>query len=430
MTPRPSPKFFNRAGFTLVELMVAITAGLIISVMVFALAKDANAFYRRETRAADATMGTLIGFERLRGDISRAGFLSSANVYRDPMFCGTAADVTAWDGGPLKQLASLSIETETQANIINNPVLTAAGIVPQRITLAGSFDGIEEFPTADIQACDAGCTGYRIFLQTNVGPLARMNYLTRTDKAALLSSLFTVGRAMRIVSVSGRLQFGVLTGVGIDTATNLPRLVLKDKPALNVATAAGTPCSLRGGQNVVNVINFIRYRLDTIGGDPTLDANLAPLANNGNPWDVNRLELFREELSPTGTVLSREVVAEYAVDLRFAISAVPVANVSNSQANKITPYDFGNSSVITLTQPMLVGTMNTSRPQLVRSVVARLSIRSRDPDRTGDVTAASDVATGMYRINLDTTGTNPAFARVRTLRSEIGLPAHAGLTWL
>ena len=41
-------------GFTLVELMVAITAGLFVAVASFALAKQGSKFFQQEARVANA----------------------------------------------------------------------------------------------------------------------------------------------------------------------------------------------------------------------------------------------------------------------------------------------------------------------------------------------------------------------------------------
>jgi prepilin-type N-terminal cleavage/methylation domain-containing protein len=73
----------HERGFTLVELMVAMVAGLFVSMAVFTLAKHASGFAMRQSRIADATLQSVIGFERLQADIARAGFLSSPNVVRD-----------------------------------------------------------------------------------------------------------------------------------------------------------------------------------------------------------------------------------------------------------------------------------------------------------------------------------------------------------
>ena len=70
-------------AFTLVELMVAMVAAMFVATSVFALAKHASAFAMRQSRVADATLQSVMGFERLQADIARAGFLSS------PTWCVT-----------------------------------------------------------------------------------------------------------------------------------------------------------------------------------------------------------------------------------------------------------------------------------------------------------------------------------------------------
>jgi prepilin-type N-terminal cleavage/methylation domain-containing protein len=57
------PTFARRAarGFTLVELMVALSGGLFLSAIVFALSRDTTRFYQQETRVASATLAGLVG---------------------------------------------------------------------------------------------------------------------------------------------------------------------------------------------------------------------------------------------------------------------------------------------------------------------------------------------------------------------------------
>ena len=90
----------GNAGFTLVELMVALTGGLFISLAVFALSRDSGRFYQSETRLANATVGGMLGFERLRTDIARAGFLISPNAVRDPRLCGSRLVPAVSSGAP------------------------------------------------------------------------------------------------------------------------------------------------------------------------------------------------------------------------------------------------------------------------------------------------------------------------------------------
>jgi len=67
----PLSRRFPRArGFTLVELMVAMTGGLFLSIVVFAVSRDASRFYQREIRVANATITGVSGFERLVSDLA------------------------------------------------------------------------------------------------------------------------------------------------------------------------------------------------------------------------------------------------------------------------------------------------------------------------------------------------------------------------
>jgi len=81
------PNHVAALGFTLVELMVAMTGGLFLAIVVFALSRDASRFYQREGRVANATLSDLSGFERLSNDVARAGHLTTPNIQQDPRVC-------------------------------------------------------------------------------------------------------------------------------------------------------------------------------------------------------------------------------------------------------------------------------------------------------------------------------------------------------
>ena len=187
---RPSQRFCR--GFTLIELMVAIAGGLAISVAVFALARDATRFYQRESKVGDATLGVLVGFERLRADLARAGFLSSPNLRADPKYCG---NWNALGSTELGRLASVRIIQDDPA-LANDAVFQNNKRTPDAIVLAGNYQSAEQYPMWGVQGC--GTAGQQVFLQPGIGPLARLGYLTSADQLALLTSLFPRGRALRI----------------------------------------------------------------------------------------------------------------------------------------------------------------------------------------------------------------------------------------
>jgi prepilin-type N-terminal cleavage/methylation domain-containing protein len=241
-------------GFTLIELMASLAGGLALAVAVFLLSKHSAALYQRETRVASATLASVVGFERLRADIARAGFMASPNVRRDPYVCGSP--VTGGWPSLLSQMSSIRVEDIPSASL---PALFANnGITPQRIIMAGNYSSAEAFP---IRAVFAQASSFSVVLQVETGPMSRIGYNTTTGSArqAILESVFPPGRAVRLVDKSGRHHYATLSAVTADTQ---PVLTLQgNAPALNFRTSSTSGCGLKGEETgaMINTVNFIRY---------------------------------------------------------------------------------------------------------------------------------------------------------------------------
>ncbi len=404
-------------GFTLVELMVALTGGLFVSIVVFALARDGSRFYHRESRVAEATLGSVIGFDRLRNDIARAGYLSTPNIAADSRYCGSLAQLASFPR--LQQMASIQVTADGAAAA--NSVLASATppVRPNSILLSGAYNSLDRFDTIAVIP-DATNTAVR--LQTLRGALLRLNFSGRStaDQASLLAQLFPPRRALRLVSLdSGTFQVGVIASTGLDAVTGTPTIYLAQNPPLITSGPANTRCNASTNQQV-NVVNFVRYSLATVNGAnlnfPGYQQLFDATSNLNLPGEATRLELVREELDADGNTVtnSREVVAEYAVDLRFAITYV--VNPTSTAPTLVTaPFDSAN--LLAFAGPV-VPTNPTAQPQNIRSVRARLSVRSREADRDANVdTTAGNIAPGLYRIGLGPAGAKP-FARVRTLQAD------------
>jgi len=406
----------RRSGFTLVELMVAITGGLIVSIVVFELAKDASRFYKSETRTADATLAGMVGFERLQNDIARAAFMASPNVRRDPSVCGDPVGDASWPT-ELKHMAGLRIGSSP-----TNTTLKANGLAPDSITLAGSFSSVEEFPIWGVT--DSGST-YIVALQTKIGPLARMGYDASKTQLQILSSVFGVGRALRIVDRSGKAQYGTIK----DVNASPPQVILTHNPTLRLRTSASSICGIRANETgYVNVVNFVKYEVKSLRGN----ADYAPIYSDAGaaPWDGDRTELVRSELDTSGQEIAntQEVVAEYAVDLKFGLTVVSgtILNQTDPTLTTLAPGDTSNilkyaGDTTGITSPLF-------GPQRIRAVRVRLSVRSREADRSANITAGGAIAPGLYRIGLGANGA-PPFARVRTLQADVSLPNQMGTLW-
>jgi hypothetical protein len=418
------------AGFTLVELMVALTGGLFISVAVFMLAKQATGLYQSEARMSNATLGSVVGFERLRLDIERAGFMSSPNAVRDVRLCPYPSGVDASWPAALAHLAAVFIQPTSTTGM---PVQQGNHLAPDEIVLTGSYGSAEQFPTRSIQ--DTGAN-HVITLETQNGPMARLGYQNLTtagEQQAMLLSIFGPGRALRIVDTLNREQYGTITGV---QAGGSPAIVLSNaSPNIRYRGTSGTTCGVMGTgmHHFVNVVNFIKYSIR----DMRSDSRYAPLYSAGTTvagavptTDAGRTELVREELNTAGATIdgSAEVIAEFAVDLSFGITIAQTATVSGATTEQLVTLAPGADTVAWAGN---AATMDASHgPQRIRGIRARLSVRSREADRlAGMPDGGGVIGPGLFRIGLGSGGTAP-FARVRTVQADIALRNNRGVKWL
>lgn len=406
-------------GFTLVELMVAVTGGLFVTIAVFMLSKQATSLYQSEARVSNATLSSVVGFERLRTDIARAGFLASPNIRRDPKLCGVVNPAT-WPA-LLGRMTALSIRRSATGAPLD--LVNANGVYPDEIVLAGDYVTTDQFPAAVVSD-----DGTEITLQTKTAAMARLGFDpngTAQAQRAALEAVFQPGRALRLVDQTGKIQFGK-----IDSVLDGAKIKLVSSPAIVRRETSPYKCGIagQGAGTMVNPVNFIRYSIGTLAGT----AGYSAVYDGGPATDVGRTDLIREELDVDGAVIAgtRELVAELAVDLAFGISGVTLDPNGNPTAvQNIAPGDVPKWAG---DDPALwVG--NTA-PQLVRQVRARLSVRSREGDRPSGINASvtdggtPTVAAGLYRFGL-TSGGAP-FARVRTVQADIALRNQRDATWL
>lgn len=427
----------RRRGFTLVELMVALSGGLLMAVFVFMLASEGSKFYRREARVANATIGVMNGFQRLRADIARAAFLASPNIAADPFVCRPQPN--GYAGESVTELAALTGFTLTVDGSYDDNTDDdikgfwdrgdADDIKPDSILLAGSYASVDQFPAAEVvQTGSDSDPVWRVVLQPNSGAMARLGYRTTggqsdEDRTALLGTVFAPGRVLRIIDKKGWHHYGIIDSVGVDASgvNRAPFIQLTDDVDL-VQDSVNSTCGLQGLNRgaVVNVVNFIRYRLETLKDN----SNYAAIYANApaDSFEETRTELVRTEVLPDGEAIAgtEELVTEYAVDLKFGITKLGTI-LPRTLTRTIEGTDTLQADA-------------SGSPHLLRAVHVRLAVRSREGDRGGDVPSAlgpdSDsvpTEVGMYRVPLNA-GAAP-FARVRTLQADIALRNYHGARW-
>jgi prepilin-type N-terminal cleavage/methylation domain-containing protein len=399
-------------GFTLVELMVAMVAGMFVAIAVFTLAKHASAFATRQARIADATLQSVVGFERLKADISRAGFLTSPNVVKDPAMCRPSVDPLYPAG--LARMASVFIEPVPTTQLSTESTLN--GLSPSRIVLAGSYSSPDVFVARSISQTDPPV----VFLSLTSLGMANIGYQPAMD-AATLATVFPPNRALRILDDTGHVQFATISGV---TGGANPSITLETEPNVQFrALNTTSKCGIRGlGNDFVNVVNFVRYDIRSL--DDVAEAGLNAMYRGGPSYESTRRELVREELDVTGSPIAGtlELVAEYAVDLGFSLFVAP---------NDSSPLTRVSGAAVAQYAGDPSGLSAGDGPQLIRAVHAWLSVRSQEADRTSGLRLTTTApGPNMLRISVNPTdATQPPFARVRTLQSTIPLNNQARATW-
>ncbi|HYQ43312.1 MAG TPA: prepilin-type N-terminal cleavage/methylation domain-containing protein [Polyangiaceae bacterium] len=412
---RDSKRNAGKRGFTLVELMVALTGGLFLSLAVFALARDSGRFYQREARLANATVSGLIGFERLRADLGRAGFLSSPNIARDPRLCG--APDGNWPVG-LRNLASIQVSTPE----VTYPALTANGRTPPVLTLAGSYT------SSDVYGAKIVPSGNTVIFELSTlegaSAMRRLGNGVMPDNATMTAT-FPSARVLRIVQ-NGRQYFGQIVA---SSGGAQPTVTINKQPPVQFRFDSAIDCGLTypgsgASTAMINVVNFIQYAVRP----PQTPAAIAGYKNvfttsSDGPGEADRTELTRVELDIDGKVLdnTEEIVAEYAVDLNLQLTAVTsITGCCDPNLSLLSP---GDPLFPTFTGPVFQ-TVNT--PELIRSVRVRLGVRSRDADRTGSI--ANPANQGLFRFNINS-GAPETFARVRTFQADVALHNQADILW-
>ncbi len=403
-------------GFTMIELMAAIAAGIFVATAVFAMAKGATHFYHRETRLANATLAAMVGFERLQSDISRASFLTTPNYALDPSVCRTGS---GWATGST-QLQGIQIGTPI--NTYNLQVLN--GFTPQRVTLTGSFGSIEKY-AVDRVLLESGVL--RVYLDPNSAAIDRTLGPDSGDLASYepLEGIFLPGRVLRIVDDAGRQHFGRITGFDAqpgDPAANPFVSVSTTNPTITYRPVDPlTPCALSEGDTwTANVVDRISYEIGSLDNvsppAPGLPAHLNnPAFKNQQPYnsrdgfdrtDLIRLAYYLDDggaeykvANDPDTDETREIITEYAVDLR------------------LTPFTRAPGAAI-VPQP-------GATAQQIQMVRVELGVRSRGADSL--LGLAND-----FRFLLRAAppaGGRSHFARIRWMKSDIVLKNQSNLPW-
>ncbi len=439
------------AGFTLVELTVALLAGLIVAMGIVSLAKESTQTFHEEARSAAAEAALRTAIDRLRADLARAGYMSTGNIMADtniakPLGAATPQFPAGWAG--LKRLSAIRLyEGGSVANGLALSSSQTPALAPDAIEIGGNMTSAEQFEVQMVLPANGNCQ--RILLSSTSPAIYRVAPSVDTQPAQDLRNLFqpvpgsmATQFLVRIVDDTGRSQFvatcPVASTAGFDPSTGLPYV---DIDAINTpiltSQQTGTLGGISGyasGRAWVNAVQIVRWEITSSANEAQSTAQYANALDNlpTGGVDPNKYDLIRSYIDiTTGQPIAQttELVAEYAVDLDFAFS-VDNTLLGAAQPSLVTfafednaDNDLWAQDVSTQAPPLTTG------PQRIRSVRARVATRSALGDRVRTVAVPNyGNENYLYRYCINTTPSCDTvdgtlrWARVRTVTTEVSLP--------
>jgi type II secretory pathway pseudopilin PulG len=445
------------AGFTLVELTVSLVAGLIVALAIAGLSREATRTFNEEVRISAAEAGLRSAVDRLRADLERASFMSTSNIQSDPKICAPLGQPNVPLGAPagLSQLAGIRLYTGTAT--ANGLTLSAINnVAPAAIDIAGNMTSSEQFEVQTIRAKDPAGNCARIVLSGLSPAVLRM--LNANSAGAIDTNADTEMRnifqpvaagsttnqfLVRLVDGTGYSQFlltcpGQAVVAGLfnppGSATLEPYVLVAQYPITTKDTQGHNGVDGNCTKCLVNPVQIVRWEI--VGNrQPAQDV----AALNGTPAsattaDTNKYDLMRSFVdAKTDAVIpeTSEIVAEYAVDLDFAFS-VETGDVTGTNPT-VTTYAFGdpNNQKVANDISAVAPTAGPipPDPQRIRSVRVRLVTRSALADRSVPIAANAPflyryclTAGGCPNTPAAAAGTQPQWARARTVVTEVSLP--------
>jgi type II secretory pathway pseudopilin PulG len=426
-------------GFTILEVIVALSAGVLVSMATFMLSKNATAFFQREARISSTQLALTLAMNRLTNDIQRASFLSTANIQADPQVCRTNAGT--WPAG-LAVLSGLNITAGTQTP--QGAIQPQPFAPPDQIILGGGMDASDVLQVQSILP-GAGGAPLLVMRVPTADPLSYRTVASLGPTETLagkVQPMFDPNTYPAPSLASGRFGhvyhpesnwhwYGVIANYSTNATTGAITVQFQQTPTIPAKPAAcGLGVGDTGGGWLFSVVSRVQYSIqqasNVLSSDPAKNPYSRILAADPTQavvsGDTGRTELFRTELDANNQPVAgaTELVAEYAVDMRFGISVASRITGDNYNPT-VTSYAFGDPNVYNVTNNVQLG----GTPQRVRAVQVRLSARARAPDRETDLPQGLDGRRLRFFLGPNL---QPAYARVRTNYANVALPNQGGFS--
>jgi prepilin-type N-terminal cleavage/methylation domain-containing protein len=408
MSASRSVRRARRAGFTLVELLIAMAAGSFTIAAAYALASVSAANYSAQTQVSETQVAVRTALEQIRRDFGRAGFLGARNVNTEHADCeGTFGSPEVANGASIMGLrvavnGSVSSQVSALLNLPANPARLDS------ITLWGNYatsDSYRLFGDLD--------EGRQVLkFQPGMESFRRSFYTPGTGTTAPTydPERFTAAFENHWVRVESEGKYW-FRAVSVVTPTVDPPDV-NNPPSIQVVPAL--PECFNYKFAIISPLSRITYRVSDLTSDAVAAASLGRLQSaTPTPGSARAVLLRQEEDVATGAVTdpsSVRLVLDYVTE--FVVNGV----VNTAPAGQ-TPDFFESNETST-------PTIDLEQPERFRALRVRLSARSADANpNLPHVPRANDNAPYIaFQVPIAGAQQDKFWASVRTLSAEIFLP--------
>lgn len=375
----------RQQGFTLLEMMVALTAGALVVAAVFTLGGASSRHFQEQQRIGTTQRSVRMAMDRVRRDIARAGYLSVSDT-RSP-------DVRVCTQPASRQVQAIWYENDGANAAIASIYGSINGVSADRLRLTGNFTTAEAYLVRSISE-----DGTQVFLQTDWLGFRRSFVTDGAVNTTHFQSVFSPGNVLHLETPDGNHFFVDIVGSVVNGTGTMATVTVSPGFGANNRCIRGL-----GRGSVVSPISQIQYSIGPASEDLT--------PRNATVTGPNTV-LYRDVLNmQSGAVMSRRPILEYAVD--FNLDFIIDRTVGTALPPQIARVAGSAGATQTLVQ-------NT--PWQVRSVIASLAARTPEQDSRFPWTyGAARPATqplNRFRVFTDRDGA----ARVRQLRTEAQMP--------
>ena len=391
-----------RAGFTLVEIMVALTVGGIAIGSLYAVGSASTRQFRDQQRVSAAQTSLRSAMDQLKHDFQRAGFMSTPNSLLAGETCAPPQSINGQNNRLSAVFAyakAVTAPSKLDPGGLNTPASSSTSVpffTLDDVTLSGNFATSGEYPNISIDS-DALTIRIPMVWQSFRRDFTEWSGVNAGDcNAAAFDQAFTVGRLVRLRAMNGNMFY---SRVARTTCVGNGRSGSSDTATVTLTETVPVTCNMTGGW--IAPVNTMHYGVvDATAAEDSTDARMTVLRRTEVQPNARTLPLTT--VASNGLPIEDRALLDYVV--KFNVDFI--MRDANTRRMNYVPR--------TATEVM-------TDPERVRGVVLEVAVRTAqsEPDFT------SFVPQGMFRVN----ARGPGAARVRRARAELLLPniANRGL---